>query len=110
MASFDKSRQVKLAVEQGVKLGLYTGALFVEGSAIRVAPVDTGRLRGSITHRINNYEALIGTRVEYAPYVELGTPRMAAQPYLEPALSNNTGKIIKAFRDEIEKAIKGVLR
>lgn len=110
MANFDKSRQVKLAVEKGIKLGLYTSALLVEGSATRLAAVDTGRLRGSITHRINNYEALIGTNVEYAPYVELGTSRMAAQPYLEPALSNNKGNITKVLRNEIEKAIKGVLR
>lgn len=41
-------------------------------------PVDTGRLRSSITKRgpiltrDNNIEGFVGTNVEYAPYVEYG--------------------------------------
>jgi HK97 gp10 family phage protein len=62
----------------------------VESAAIRGCPVDTGRLRASITHEIaSDVEGLVGrvgTDVEYAPYVEFGTGRMAAQPYLRPAL------------------------
>lgn len=49
--------------------------------------VDTGRLRNSVTHAINMDEqaVYIGTNVEYAPYVELGTSRSKAKPYLVPA-------------------------
>lgn len=35
--------------------------------------VDTGRLRGSITHVTTDDAVYIGTNVEYAPYVEFGT-------------------------------------
>lgn len=50
----------------------------------------TGRLIGSITWRIG-HDAIgpyadIGSAVLYAPYVELGTSRMKARPYLRPAL------------------------
>lgn len=52
--------------------------------------VRTGRLRGSITWRLGEDSAGlyadIGTAVFYAPFVELGTSRMAARPYLGPAL------------------------
>ena len=65
-------------------------ALQVERAAIRGCPVDTGRLRSSITHEIGQdgqgLLATIGTNVEYAPYVELGTRNMVAQPFLLPAL------------------------
>lgn len=65
-------------------------ALRVEGAAKRLCPVDTGRLRSSITNELGTdaegLVAVIGTDVEYAPYVELGTNRMAAQPFLLPAL------------------------
>lgn len=65
-------------------------ALRVEGAAKRLCPVDTGRLRSSITNELGTdaegLVAVIGTDVEYAPYVELGTSRMAAQPFLLPAL------------------------
>lgn len=65
-------------------------AVQVEGGAKRLCPVDTGRLRSSITHSLaqdgKGLLALIGTNVEYAIFVELGTSRAAAQPYLRPAL------------------------
>ena len=65
-------------------------ALQVERAAIRGCPVDTGRLRSSIANEIGQdgegLVAVIGTNVEYAPYVELGTSKMAAQPFLLPAL------------------------
>jgi HK97 gp10 family phage protein len=52
--------------------------------------VITGRLRGSITWRLGaDAEGLyadIGTNVEYAPYVEFGTSRAPAYPFLGPAL------------------------
>jgi len=66
-------------------------ALFVESAAKQLTPVDTGRLRGSITMELTRDSkgvvAYVGTNVEYAIYVEMGTSRMRAQPYLIPALS-----------------------
>ena len=65
-------------------------ALQVDRAAKRNCPVDTGRLRSSITNEVGQdgegLVAVIGTNVEYAPYVELGTSKMAAQPFLLPAL------------------------
>lgn len=56
-----------------------------KGPAVR-----TGRLRASITWRLGEdaigLYADIGSAVLYAPYVELGTSRMEARPYLRPAL------------------------
>lgn len=52
--------------------------------------VQTGRLRGSITWRLGvdatSPYADIGSAVVYAPYVELGTSRAPAYPFLRPAL------------------------
>jgi HK97 gp10 family phage protein len=52
--------------------------------------VRTGRLRGSITWRLGkdaiSVYADIGTSVFYGPFVELGTSRMEARPFLRPAL------------------------
>lgn len=57
--------------------------------------VRTGRLRGSITWRLGRDSmglyADIGTTVHYAPYVELGTSRAPAFPFLRPALSSARG-------------------
>jgi HK97 gp10 family phage protein len=63
----------------------------VERGAKRLCPVDTGRLRASITHSLERDSqglvAKVGTNVDYAGYVELGTSRAPAQPFLRPALA-----------------------
>lgn len=65
-------------------------ALQVDRAAKGLCPVDTGRLRSSINNEIgqdgDGLVAIIGTNVEYAPYVELGTSRMEPQAFLLPAL------------------------
>lgn len=62
----------------------------VEAAAIRGCPVDTGRLRSSIGRQVAvdqlGLVGIVGTDVEYAPYVEYGTSRSPAQPFLRPAL------------------------
>lgn len=80
-----------LASENGpVAKDLLRRVLRVERSAKQACPVDTGRLRASITHRLEQDSqglyGLVGTNVKYALPVEFGTGRMAAKPYLRPAL------------------------
>lgn len=57
--------------------------------------VRTGRLRGSITWRPGSDGdgpyVDIGSAVLYAPFVEFGTSRMPAYPYLRPALEAARG-------------------
>lgn len=63
----------------------------VDRAAKMNCPVDTGRLRSSITNRVGveggGLVGIVGTNVEYAPYVEFGTRYMAARSFLRPALS-----------------------
>ena len=76
-----------------------------ESYAKALCPVDTGRLRNSITHQ-QYYEntEIIGTNVEYAPYVELGTRKMAARPYLRPAAENHGEEYKQVIVSEYKKA------
>lgn len=78
---------------------LETIGLVAEGYAKRLCPVDTGRLRNSITHTVDikGEAAYIGTNVEYAPYVELGTSRQKAQPYLKPAAQDHADEYKRIF-------------
>lgn len=79
-----------------VSKNLKTATLMVERSAKEFAfsSVDTGTLRRSITHEfLSKHLAIVGSNVVYAPYVELGTSKMSAQPYLRPALHKNLGFI-----------------
>lgn len=84
-------------------------AMLVERGAKARAPVDTGRLRSSITHELTEAfggdvnDAIIGTNVEYAPHQEFGTSRCKAHPYLIPALTEAVQRIIAFFKMELEK-------
>lgn len=69
--------------------------LRVQSAARSLCPVDTGRLRSSIVMRKGRdglgFYVEIGTSVSYAPFVEFGTSRMRAQPFLLPAVAQATG-------------------
>ena len=64
--------------------------LQVQRRAKQFAPVDTGRLRASITEELARDDGglveRIGSDVSYAAFQEFGTSKMAARPYLRPAL------------------------
>jgi phage gpG-like protein len=61
--------------------------LDAEYYAAKACPVDTGRLRASITHEVEgtgkDIKMVIGTNVEYAPFVEDGTTRQRMQSFIE---------------------------
>jgi HK97 gp10 family phage protein len=69
-----------------------------EAEAKQACPVDTGRLRSSIAYTPGDLECTVGTPVEYAAFVELGTSKQKAQPYLFPAFL----KASQSFQDEMK--------
>lgn len=103
--------------------------LVAEGYAKMLCPVDTGRLRNSITHATSqnhgqgDYQdnngldfhdasaqskprddsVYIGTNVEYAPYIELGTVRCGARPYLRPAAADHIEEYKRIIDAEMRK-------
>jgi len=52
---------------------LNQACIVVENNAKKNCPVDTGELRRSITHEVNGDTGIVGSNLEYAPYVEYGT-------------------------------------
>lgn len=99
-----------------------------EGYAKDLAPVDTGNLRNSVSHVVDDSEnaVYIGTNVSYAPYVELATGIYAdggrptpwvyqddagnwhwtagnpAQPFLKPAVADHAHTYRNIIEDELK--------
>lgn len=75
--------------------GLLRLGLRVQNEARKFCPVDTGRLRSSIQHVPGRDDrgpyVDVGSNVKYAPFIEFGTFRAMAQPYLRPALAAAVG-------------------
>lgn len=75
-----------------------------ESYAKKACPKDTGRLQNSITHaQFDENTEVIGTNVEYAPYVELGTMKMSAKPFLRPAAENHTAEYTAVIKSIMGK-------
>lgn len=124
----DNSEEVLSSMRDAAIRALEKCGLTAEGYAKRLTPVDTGNLRNSITHQVSPDadEVQIGTNVEYAPYVELGTGKYAeggrptpwvyqddegnwhwtagnpAQPFLKPAVADHA----QTYRNIIEDEMK----
>jgi HK97 gp10 family phage protein len=70
--------------------------------ARRNVPVDTGFLKSTIQKVGSGASWIVTATANYAGYVEFGTRKMAAQPYLRPALESlDWGRVIAAFFDRI---------
>ena len=124
----DNSKEVLEAMQQAAVRALEKCGLTAEGYAKKLCPVDTGNLRNSITHTVDEEEpaAYIGSNAEYAAYVELGTGKYVsggrptpwvyqdekgnwhrthgqkAQPYLKPAVSDHANTYRKIIEDELK--------
>ena len=100
----DNSREVIRQMENKIKDALREAGLFAEGEAKLRTPVDTGNLRGSISHKMRgDTEVQIGTDVEYALYIEKGTSSQSAQPYLTPAVEENISAIAKILQKHLRQ-------
>jgi len=55
-------------------------------------------------------ETLVGTVVEYGPYVEFGTVRMPAQPFLRPAGDLAQGKVLTTVEINGKQQFKEYLK
>lgn len=128
----DNSAAVEAAFDAALAAGLEKCGLVAEGYAKKLQIPDTGNLRYSITHVVDEDEpaVYIGTNVEYAPYVELGTGIYAeggggrptpwvyqdakgnwhytrgnkAQPFLKPAVAEHADKYREIIKNALENA------
>ena len=99
----NNTAQALHGIDSAITSALETIGLLAEGYAQQKCPVDTGNLRASITHEVDagGKAVYVGTNVEYAPYVELGTSRQKAQPYLRPAATGHSSQ----YRQIVKKAL-----
>lgn len=120
---------IEQAINKGVTNALVGLANIAVTQAKSIVAVDTGRLRNSITWKMkgqqgrtsandesdtitaptDDLQVAFGTNVEYAPYVEYGTERMTAQPFIAPAKVKvereiENGYISKKIMQELRRA------
>lgn len=128
----DNSEMVKQALDEAILRALERCGKEAEGYAKGLVPspgrTGTSNLKNSISHKVDSKEqaVYIGTDVEYAAYVELGTGEhyrggrktpwvyqdakgnwyrttgQKAQPYLKPAVADHAQTYRNIFKDELK--------
>jgi phage gpG-like protein len=122
----DNSKALYDELEKRIQSKLVIASIIVERRAKQLCPRRTGRLARSITRQLEKHKAIIGSNVDYAPVVELGSkphliqpnkagalwwagakhpvkvvrhPGTRPQPYLRPALEDSVKEIEKVFNE-----------
>lgn len=113
--------------DKAIEKALETIGLVAERYAKEICVVDTGRLRNSISHQVDENTVYVGTNVEYAPYIEFGTGIYAESggrtvpwsyqddkgewhttsgskphPYLRPSINNHLSEYKEIVKRELK--------
>ena len=125
----DNSGAILSAFHSAVEKALEECGLVAEGYAKKLAPVDTGNLRNSISHKVDPEEpaVYIGTNNSYAAYQEFGTGIYTeggrdtpwayqdekgnwhwtrgnkAQPFLKPSVADHQKEYPQIIEQELKK-------
>lgn len=132
----DNSDEILRALGEACERGLWRCGEKAEEYAKDLCPVDTGNLRGSITHaehaEAGGGQMYVGTDVNYAVYQEMGTGVYAengdgrptpwcyqdeqglwhwtagnrAHPFIKPAIADHEKTYLNILKDEMRKANK----
>lgn len=99
--------QITTALHQVAVTEVKKHAYMVEAQAKAKVAVDTGTLRRSIHSVFENggLRALVGPSVLYGKFVEFGTRRMGARPYMRPAAESVLPKFVASMRAAV-RALK----
>lgn len=125
-------KDISKVLEESTMKGILETCIKVVTNAKSISPVDDGRLRNSImwsvpqlkggfnnsagekadneiTPKPQKLEGYVGSNTEYSIYQEFGTRKMAAQPYLRPAIefvrTGDKTDILRRMKEEAEKEI-----
>lgn len=109
-------QKVRADAVKSIQKGAKTGRVYERGSGGNLsgthqasapgqAPAtDTGTLASSVKAQSNSKGGTVGSSLNYAFFLEYGTMKMDARPWLRPALEKNQQFIINAFAEGINKA------
>lgn len=80
----------------------------VEKEAKSLAPIRTGFLRDNIsslgTSIANDViKGSVASAAQYSSFLEFGTIKMSAKPFLKPALENKIDELVNRIRNKIEE-------
>ncbi|MCH7764714.1 MAG: HK97 gp10 family phage protein [Candidatus Marinimicrobia bacterium] len=99
------SDTVKKPLGEGIKKIVFT----LEGEVKKATVIDTNRLRSSIFSKYGASEGMVGTNVQYAPFVEYGTRHMEAR-HMEGGRKELGQGMFGFGLEQLQKKMSGLLK
>lgn len=98
--------EISAAIRPAVVGEVKRATLQIEAGAKEKVPVRTGTLRRSIHSVFSNggLTGIVGPSVLYGKFVEFGTRRMGARPYMRPAAE----QVLPGFAAAVKRALAGL--
>ena len=124
-----KDKEVQAKVDKAVKKGIVDTITVIAQEAIHESPVITGHNRRSIAYKFDNkvtrtgspragekpfnegepsvssMQGAVYSTSGYGGYLETGTVRMGAQPYMKPALDHNYKDLPKRIKSHLDSGL-----
>jgi HK97 gp10 family phage protein len=69
-------------------------------------PVDKGNLKQKCNYKVENDKLYLLNEAEYAGYVEYGTYKMQAQPFMKPAIFDTITQANKIVKEVFDAKLK----
>lgn len=113
----DGAMLIRNTAVQNIQQGTHSGETYKRGNIEHQASApgeypatDTGMLVSSIHIEVGkegkDVVAQVGSPLDYATYLEFGTTKMAARPFLQPSFELNKAKI----KDLVNAVMKSLIR
>jgi HK97 gp10 family phage protein len=94
-------------INAAIQRTIYKVTLLVERLGKQKSPVDTGRLRASISSDIHPMNATVSTHTNYAIYVHDGTRYMRGRPFMRQAADDVLPQVSEIAAAEVNAATQG---
>jgi HK97 gp10 family phage protein len=88
-------------IQDQINAGLDEAGAEIVIYAQQICPYRTGRLRNSITYTVADGQLTVMATAPYAKYVEFGTRRARAQPYIRPAIDGYMTRITSSINEQV---------
>ena len=99
---------VRIDAQESIKEGAISGSGHVPSLPGQPPNADTHNLDLSIDTRINEggKTVTVVARARYAAALEFGTSKMAARPYLRPALQRNKNRLVMGMVQAVQNTVR----
>ena len=99
---------VRIDAQESIRRGAISGAGHVPSAPGEPPNADTHNLDLSIDTRINPSKKSVSVvaRARYAAAQEFGTSKMAARPYLRPALQRNRNRLVQGMVQAVKDSVR----